>query len=105
MLHARCVVEALARVVAPAPLRCPAASFRAQHPRRDAPEAAVRADPGLRNRAAPMERGTAGDADLRSRGLWYRWDQNSLGVRPPFDAVYLDDLQQRFTTGKKGSRG
>ena len=64
-------------------------------------EAVVQADPGLRNRAARMGGGTAGDADLRSRGLWYGWDQNSLGVGPPLDAVSLDDLQQRFATGKK----
>ena len=55
-------------------------SCKAQHSRRDALEAAVQADPGLRNRAARMEGGTAGDADLRSRGLWYGWDQNSLVV-------------------------
>ena len=71
VLHARCVVEALTTGVAPAPLRCPAVTCRAQHPRRDALEAAVQTDPGLRNRAAHNRGGTAGDADLRSRGLWY----------------------------------
>ena len=101
VLHARCVVESLARGVTPAPLRCPAVSCRAQHPRRDALEAAVQADPGLRNRAARMEVETAGDADLRSQGLWHGWDQTSLGVGPPLDAVSLDDLQKRFATGKK----
>ncbi|CAN0575795.1 unnamed protein product, partial [Laminaria digitata] len=54
VLHARCVVEALARGAAPAPLRCPAVDCGALHPRRDALEAAVQADPGLRNRAARM---------------------------------------------------
>ena len=44
---------------------------------------------------------TAGDVDLRSRGLWYGWGQKSLGVGPPLDAVPLDDLQQRFVTGEK----
>ena len=63
VLHARCVVEDLARGVAPAPLRCPAVSCGAQHPTRDALEAAVQADPGLRNRAARLGGGTAGDAD------------------------------------------
>ena len=101
VLLVRCVVEVLARGVAPAPLRYPAVSCRAQHLRRDALEAAVQADPGLRNRAARMGGETAGDADLRSRGLWYGWDHNSLGVGPPIDAVSLDDLQQRFATGKK----
>ena len=63
MLHARCAVEALAKGVKPAPLRCPAVRCRAQHARRDAFEAAVQADPGLRNRAARLGGGTAGDAD------------------------------------------
>ncbi|CAN0556113.1 unnamed protein product, partial [Laminaria digitata] len=95
------VVQALARGAAPAPLRCPAVDCGALHPRRDALEAAVQADPGLRNRAARMGGGTIGDEDLRSRGLWYGWDQNSLGIGPPLDAVSLDDLGQRFATGKK----
>ena len=51
VFHARWVVETLARGVAPAPLCRPAVSCIAQHPRRDALEAAVQADPGLRNRA------------------------------------------------------
>ncbi|CAN0472312.1 unnamed protein product, partial [Laminaria digitata] len=67
VLHARCVVEALARGAAPAPLRCPAVDCGALHPRRDALEAAVQADPGLRNRAARMRGGTIDDEDLRSR--------------------------------------
>ena len=101
VLHARCVVEAPARCVAPAQLRFPAVSCRAQHPRRDALEEVIQVGPGLCNWAARMGGGTAGDADLRSRGLWYGWDQNSLGVGPPLDAVSLDDLQQRFATGIK----
>ena len=78
--HARCVIEALARSVAPAPLRCPTINCGAQHPRRDALGAAFQADLGLRNRARRMVFGTIGDDDLRSRGLWYGWDQNSLGI-------------------------
>ena len=77
---ARCVVEALARSAAPAPLRCPTVNGEAEHPRREVLEAAVQVDPGLRNRARRMGRGTIGDEDLRSRGLWYRWNQNSLGI-------------------------
>ena len=61
VLHARGVIEALARGTAPAPLRCPAADCGARHPRRDALEAAVQSDPGLRNRAAQMVGGTIGD--------------------------------------------
>ena len=101
VLHARCVVVALARGAAPAPLRCPAVNCGVQHPRHDALEAAVQADPGLRNRAGRMGGGTIGDENLRSRGLWYGWDQNSLGIGSPLGAVSLDDLGQRSATGKK----
>ena len=76
------------------PLRCPAANCGAQHPRRDTLEAAVQADPGLRNRAGRIGGGTIGDEDLRSRGFWYGWDQDSLGIGPPLDAVSMDDLRQ-----------
>ena len=100
MIHARCVVETLARSVAPASLRCPTVNCGVQHPRRDALEAAVQADPGLRNQAGRMRGGTIGDEDLSSRGVWYGWDHNSLGIRPPLDAVSLDDLGQRFASGK-----
>ena len=92
---------ALARSAAPALPRCPTVNCAAQHPRRDALEAAVQADPGLRNRTGRMGGGSIGDEDLRSRGLWYRWDHNSLGIGPPLDAVSQDDLGQRFATGKK----
>ena len=94
VLHARYVVEALGRSMSPAPLRCPAVRCRAQHPRRDALEAALQADAGLRNRAARMGGGTAGEVGLR--GLWYGWNQNSLGVGPPLDAASFNDLRQRF---------
>ena len=47
-----------------------------------------------------MGGGIIGDEDLRSRGLWYRWDQNSPGIGPPLDAVSLENLGQRFATGK-----
>ena len=77
VLHARCVVEALARVTAPAPPRCPAVSCGAHHPRLGALEVAVHADPGLRNRAALMGGETTDDADLRSRRLWYGCDQTA----------------------------
>ena len=41
VLHARCVVEDFARGAASAPLHCPAVNSGAQHPRRDALEAAI----------------------------------------------------------------
>ena len=69
VLYARCVVEALARSVAPAPLRFPTVNCGAQHPRRDGLEEAVQAYPGLRNRASRIGGGITGDEDLRSRGL------------------------------------
>lgn len=65
----------------PTPL--PRSQLRDQHPRRNALEATVQADPGLRIRAARVGGGTTRDADLRSWGLWYGWDQNSLDVGPP----------------------
>ena len=73
----------------------------AQHPRRDASEAAVQEDPGLRYRVRRMGGRITGDEGLRSRGLWYGWDQNSLRIEPPLDAVSLEDLGQRFATRKK----
>ena len=73
----------------------------AQHPRRDASEAAVQEDPGLRYRVRRMGGRITGDEGLRSRGLWYGWDHNSLGIGPPLNAVSLDDVQQRLATGKK----
>ena len=100
VLHARCVVEALASGVAPASLRCPVVNCGAQHPRRDALEAAGKADSSLRDRAARMPRGTTGDEDLRSWGISYGWDQNSQGVGPPLDSVFVDGLGQRLATGK-----
>ena len=60
VLHARCVVEALARDAAPAPLPCPIVNCRAQHPRRHALETAIQANPGLCNRT--------GRGDHRQRG-------------------------------------
>lgn len=44
---------------------------------------------------------TADGEDLRSRGLWYGWDQNSLSILPSLDAVSLDGSRQRLATGKK----
>ena len=46
VLHVRCAVEAVARSAVPAHLRCLAVNGGAQHPRRDALEAVVQADPG-----------------------------------------------------------
>ena len=47
-----------------------------------------------------MGGGITGGKDLRSRGLWYGRDQNSLGIGPLLRAVSLDKLRQRFATSK-----
>ena len=41
-----------------------------------------------------------GNADLRRRGLWYGWDQHSLGAGPSLGAVSLKYLQQRVAAEK-----
>ena len=69
--HARCLVEVLARGTGSGPLRCLAIDCGALYPRRDALEAAVQADPGLRNQAARVGGGPIGDEDLLSQGRWY----------------------------------
>ena len=100
VLHTCCVVETLARGVAPAPFRYPAVNCGTQRPRQDALEAAVQADQRLRNRVAWMRGGGIGDEELRTRGLRYGWDSNSLRVEPLLDTASLDDLGQRLATGK-----
>ena len=104
VLHSRYVVEALARVAAPAPLRRPAVNCGAQHPRRHALEAAVQVDPGPRDRAERMGEENEGDDGIRSRGLRYGWDQNSLDIGSSLDAGSLEGLGQRLVTEKKWSR-
>lgn len=99
---ARGVVEALVRGAASAPFHRPRVNCRAHRPGRNALEAAVRANPGLRCRIARLGGGTAGDAGLRSLGLPHGWDQNiEGGIGPSLDAISMGDLQQGFATGKK----
>lgn len=98
--HVGCVVEALVRVAAPAPLRCPEVNCVARYTRWGSLKAMVQPDPGLRIWARRMEGGITGDEDRRSRRLWYGWDQNSQGIEPPLDAVSWGELRQRFATGK-----
>ena len=86
-----------------APLRCPQVRYGAQPPRSDALESAIQADPGLRNRAARMGGRATLDADLRSAELWYGWNQNSLDVGPPLDAVFLRDLAAKLRDRKKSA--
>lgn len=42
--------------------------------------------------------GIAGDEDLRSQDLSNEWDQNSLCVGPPLDAVPWTNYGKRFAT-------
>ena len=49
-------------------------------------------------------RGDRRRPDLRSRGLWYGWDQNSLGVGPPLDAVSLMTYSNASQPRSKCSR-
>lgn len=73
------------------------------HTRRDALQATVQADSSLANRAARTVEGGGGtgDAALCRLGLWYRWNQNSLRLGCSQSDISLEDLQQRFQTGKK----
>ena len=66
--------------------------------RREALEAAVQADRGLRVAAAGFE-GKLDDGEERCRdGLCYLRDQNTLGVAGQLDDAPREDLQQRFLT-------
>lgn len=89
-----------------APLRCPDVNHRTQHMRRDALETAVQVNPGRRSRAERTGYGVTGDADLHTRGLWYGWDMNGLGMEPPPDRCrclgrYIYVCSQLFATGGK----
>ena len=72
MLHARCVVEALAGGAGQAPLRGLEVNYGAQHPRRDALEAAAQADANLPNRAARIGGGGAQPARTYLTGVCVR---------------------------------
>ena len=97
-MHARCVVNAVGRGGAQAPLICGARGCTVRHGRREAIEAAVQADPGLRVTAAGLGGRPDDGEEERPDGLCYSWDQNTLGIAGPLDDVPLEDLQQRFVT-------
>ena len=97
-MYARCEVNAIRRGGLQAPILCRAGECTARHGRREALEAAVQADPRLRVTAARLEgRSDNGEEGCRD-GLRYPWDQNTLGIAGPLDAVPLEDLQQGFVT-------
>ena len=47
------------------------------------------------------EGGPVGDENLRSRGLRYGWNENSLCIGPPLDAISLYDLGKSLATTNK----
>ena len=107
VLHARCVVETLARGAASVPLRCLVAGCGVRHTRQEVLEAAVQPDPGLRRRAARVGGEVAGDANLRRPAqteVLVRMGPEKLrdgATTHSIDAVFPEHLQQRFATGKK----
>ena len=103
-MHARCVVNAVRRSGAQAPLLCGATSCTARHGRREALEAAVQADPGLRVTAVGLGGIPDDGEDGPLHGLCYPWDQDTWGIAGPLDDVPLEDLEQRFTVVKAQPR-
>ena len=98
VFHARCLVNAVRRGGVQAPLLCVARGCTVRHGRREALEAAVQADPGLRATAVGLGGIPSDDEEGRLHGLCYPWDQDTLGIAGPIDNVPLEDLEQRFTT-------
>ena len=103
--HGRCVVNAVRRSGAHAPLLCGTRGCTVSHGRRDALGAAVQTDPGLRATAVGLGGVPDDGEDGRLHGLCYPWDQDTLGIAGPLDEVPLDDLQQRFITVVKVQPG
>ena len=95
VMHARCVVNAVRRGGARAPLLCGASGCTARHGRREALETAVQADPGLRTTAVGL--GDEGE-EGRLHGICYPWDRDTLRTAGPIDDVSLEDLEQCFIT-------
>ena len=74
-MHARCVVNAVRRSGAQASLICGARGCAVRHGRREAIEAAVQADPGLRVTAAGLGGRSDDGEEERQDGLCYPWDE------------------------------
>ena len=91
-MHARCVVNAVERGGTQTPLLCGARGCKVRHGRRKEIEAAVQADPGLRETAAGLGGRPDDGEEERWDGLCYSWDQNTLGNAGPLDDVPLEDL-------------
>ena len=78
-----------------APLVCSERGCGARHGIREALEAAVQADPGLRDAAVVLTGRPEEDGEGR-QGLYSPWDQDNLGVADPLDRVSVTDLQIWF---------
>ena len=92
VMHARRVINVIRIRGAQAPLLCGARSCTACHGRREALEAAVQANPGLRATAVGLGRIPHDGEDRRFHGLCYLWNQNTLGIAGSLD-VPLDDQE------------
>ena len=75
------------------PFGCSERGCGARHGRREALEAAIQADPGLRDAAVALTGRPEEDDQGHRQELYYPWDQDSLGVADPLDRVSLTDLQ------------
>ena len=64
----------------------------ARHGRREALDAAAQADPGIRDAAAALRGRPEQDDEGHRQGLYFPWDQDSLGVANLLDSVSLNDL-------------
>ena len=100
-MHARCVVNAVRRDGKRAPLLCGASGCTGRHWKREALQAEVQADPGLRITAVELGGRLDEGEEGRLLGLCYPWDQDTLGIAGPNDDVSLEDLEQRFITAVK----
>ena len=97
VLHARCVLLAVrsggAQRGIQAPFVCSERGCGARHGRREVLEAVAQVDPGLLNAAVALTARPEEDDEGHRQGLYYPWDQDSLGVADPLDRVSLTDLQ------------
>ena len=97
VMHTRCVVEAIRRGGTHAQLIGGTRQCTARHWRRESPEAAVQADPGVRVTVAGLGRRPDNNWGERREELCYPRDQKSPGIAGPLDDVSLEQLQ-RFLT-------
>ena len=88
-IHARCMLVAVrsggAQRGIQAPFGCSERGCGVRHLRREALEAAVQADPGLRDAAVALTGRPEEDDEGHRQGLYYALDQDSLGVSYPLE--------------------